>query len=294
VSDERGMCRPAAPRWRKPVLKGFCILLGAGALIVSAPAAGQAASEEFRHALYDQILKEYVVDGHVDYARLKENRSDLDQYIALLAGLEPHVYAIWNTPAKIAFWVNAYNAITLKVILDHYPIQRVFSPATFVFPANSIRQIPGAWDRITHSVMGRPMTLDEMEHRVLRKEFQEPRIHMALVCAAKGCPPLRSEAYEGERLEGQWEDQARRFLSDPARFRLDQRERVVRLSSIFQWFGQDFLNAYGAPEGFTGHTDIERAVLAFVSRYLKSEDQTFLKAGNYRVVYVGYDWNLNE
>lgn len=275
-------------------MKWFRILLGVGALVVSAPASGQAASEEFSHALYDQVLKEYVVDGRVDYARLKGNRSGLDRYVASLAELKPRIYEAWDGPTKIAFWINAYNAITLKVVLNRYPIRRSLSPGGLVFPADSIRQIPGAWDRITHPVMGRPMTLDEIEHGVLRKEFQEPRIHAALVCAAKGCPPLRSEAYEGERLEGQLEDQARRFLSDPAKLRIDRRERVVRLSPIFQWFGQDFLKVHEPPGGFTGHADVERAVLVFVSRHVKSDDQSFLKAGNYRVVYSGYDWSLNE
>ena len=262
--------------------------------ILSAPVAGHAAPPEFSHDLYDRVLKEYVVDGRVDYARLKGNRSDLDRHISELARLDPKLYEKWEGSAQIAFWINAYNAITLQVILDHYPIQRSSSPASLVFPANSIRQIPGAWDQITHPVMGRPMTLDQIEHEVLRKRFKEPRIHMALVCAAQGCPLLRSEVYMGQRLNEQLVDQARRFLENPAKFRMDRKQRLVRLSPIFQWFGQDFLIAYGLPEGFAGHADAERAVLAFASRYLASDDRAFLQDGNYRIAYLGYDWRLNQ
>lgn len=286
---------PVSAPWRwESVLKGFCIILGVSGLILSAPVPGRAASPEFSHALYDQILKEYIDDGQVDYARLKGNREGLDRYVTLLAELEPHLYETWNEPAKIAFWINAYNAITLKVILDHYPIERSSSPASLVFPASSIRQIPGVWDRITHPVMGRLMTLDRIEHEVLRKRFKEPRIHMALVCAAKGCPPLRSEAYTGKRLHEQLDGQTGRFLADPMKFRIDRAQGIVRLSSIFEWFGQDFLNAYGLPEGFPGHSETERAVLAFISRHLSPEDRDFLRQGNYRLATLDYDWTLND
>lgn len=253
-----------------------------------------AAPPAFSHDLYDRVLNEYVAEGRVDYARLKDHRAELDRYVASLGDLDPNDDAPWDEAARIAFWINAYNAITLKVVVDHYPIRRSPRPAALVFPANSIRQIPGAWDRITHTVMGRPMTLDQIEHKVLRTQFREPRIHLALVCAAKGCPPLRSEAYRGERLNEQLEDQAARFLADPAKFQIDRAHRIVRLSPIFQWFGEDFLKASGPLEGFSGHPDTERAVLAFISRRLPPEDQAFLRRGSYRVAYLSYDWTLNE
>ncbi|MBI1953869.1 MAG: DUF547 domain-containing protein [Candidatus Omnitrophica bacterium] len=289
-----GMAPVSVPRWRGSVLKGPGTLLGTAGLILSALAAGWAAPLGFSHDLYDRVLKEHVVDGRVDYARLQANREGLDRYVASLAELQPRVYGTWNEPTKIAFWINAYNAITLKVVLDHYPIRRGLSPAGLAFPANSIRQIPGVWDRITHPVMGRPTTLDAIEHEILRGQFREPRIHMALVCAAKGCPPLRAEAYEGKHLNAQLDDQTSRFLASPAKFRMDRKQGVVWLSPIFQWFGDDFLKAFGVPEGFEDHAGSERAILAFVSRYVKSEDQSFLKTENYRVAYLGYDWSLNE
>lgn len=289
-----GVDRVPAPRRWESVLKGFCIILGVNGLILSAPVPGRAASPEFSHALYDQVLKERVVDGRVDYAHLKANRGGLDRYVASLGELKPHVYEAWNEPTKIAFWINAYNAITLRVILDHYPIRVGLSPADLAFPANSIRQIPGVWDRITHPVLGKPMTLDAIEHKILRAQFREPRIHMALVCAARSCPPLRSEAYEGKRLSEQLDGQTRRFLANTAQFQIDRQQQGVWLSSIFQWFGEDFLGVFGAPKGFNGHAESERAVLAFISRYLASAEAEFLRNGEYRVAYLPYDWSLND
>ena len=260
------------------------------------------ANAEFENEAYDSILKNYVKDGRVAYSRLKTARADLDRYVEFLGKIQESEYQSWDEPRKIAFWLDAYNAITLKVILDHYPIKRSGSPAALIFPASSIRQISGAWDKITHPVLGRPMKLNDIEHEILRKHFREPRIHMALVCAARGCPPLRSEAYDGKRLGEQLDDQARRFLSNPIKFRIDREKKEVWLSQIFQWFGEDFLKGYGVPpEGFLQGSRIERACLAFVSRYLSSEESDFLKKGNpmfkennYRIRYLEYDWSLNE
>ena len=261
--------------------------------------AGQAggsgeASSSHSHEQFDALLKSHVKDGRVDYPAFLKDRVQLDAYIASLGTASPSGYEAWDESTKITFWINAYNAITLKVILDHYPIKRSGSPLGLAFPANSIRQIPGQWDKITHVVMGRPMTLNGIEHETLRKKFREPRIHMALVCAAKGCPPLRSEAYEGKRLSQQLDDQARIYLSSPVGFKLDKEGKTVALSSIFLWFGDDFLKAYGDPQEPRELTDKKRAVVAFASRYVSPDAQAFFKKGGYRLSFLGYDWSLNE
>ena len=249
----------------------------------------------FSQAAYDTIAKNYVTEGRVAYPRLKANRAELDQYVDSVGKVTQAEFDAWDDAGKIAFLLNAYNAITLKIILDHQPItKRSGGPASLIFPVNSVRQIPGAWDKITHMVLGRPTKLNDIEHEILRKKFKEPRIHMALVCGAKGCPPLRSEAYDGQRLSEQLDDQARTFLSNPIKFRIDREKNVVWLSQIFQWFGGDFLKTFGKPEGFGKHSNIENACLAFVSRYLSANDQAYLKERNYRVKYLDYDWSLNE
>jgi hypothetical protein len=249
----------------------------------------------FDHTPIDQILKMYVRDGKVDYKALNGEKDKLDAYVASLDKVDPADYASWDEPAKIAFWCNAYNAITLKIILEHYPITKKNFPLGVPFPVNSIRQIPGQWDKISHPVMGKPMTLNDIEHETLRKLFNEPRVHMALVCAAKGCPPLRSEAYDGARLNGQLDDQARVYFANTAAgLNVDQKAGKVAISSILNWFGEDFVkrgyNAEG-PESFSGE---KKAALGFVAKYAPEADREFIKQGKYKLSYLSYDWSLND
>ena len=117
---------------------------------------------------------------------------------------------------------------------------------------------------------------------------------MALVCAAMGCPPLRTEPYEGDKLDRQLNDQTRVFLANPQKFRLDRGQGKVYLSSIFKWFGGDFVNNFGTDKAFTGFSPDERAVLNFVSQYLPAGDRDYLLQGKYILVYLDYDWSLNE
>lgn len=256
--------------------------------------ATRAMSARFSYTPYAVVLKAYVDDrGLVDYRRLKADHQRLDVFVQAVAALDPHTYEQWSNAEKIAFWINAYNALTVKAIVSHYPIKPRFG-FSLIYPKNSIRQIPGVWDELTFEVMGRAMTLDEIEHDVLRAKFHEPRIHMALVCAAMGCPPLRNEPYVGDRLDEQLDDQARRFLSNPGKFRIDRRRGLVYLSSIFKWFGSDFVNQYGTDERFPGHRREERAVLHFISRYLDPADREYLEKGAYKIEYLDYDWSLNE
>lgn len=272
-------------------LASGCVLLLAGwAASLAAPAAPAPFSDE----AYRRVLSERVDDrGLVDYRGLKADRADLDAFTAALARLDPAVYRSWGDREKIAFWINAYNAMTLRAVADRYPI-RPSGLRSLVYPRNSIRQIPGVWDEMTSEVLGRIVTLDEIEHGILRKEFCEPRIHMALVCAAVGCPPLRREPYTGGALDRQLEDQTRRFLADRAKFRMDEASRTVRLSPIFQWFGEDFLARYGAGPARSGRSDAERAVLNFIAARLPAELGPKLEQGRWKVSYLDYDWSLNE
>ncbi|MBI4208192.1 MAG: DUF547 domain-containing protein [Deltaproteobacteria bacterium] len=218
--------------------------------------------------------------GQVDYKALKEDRAPLDQFLEGIDKLDKKIYEVWTPHEKIAFWINAYNSRTLQVIIDHYPMQPGLLPS-LRFPKNSIRQIPGVWDELRFPVMGQDKTLGEIEHQILRKEFSEPRIHMALVCAAKGCPPLRNEPYSGAKLSQQLDDQTRRFVSNPQKFRIDQANGTVYLSPIFKWFREDFEASYGT-------------VINFIQRYLTETDRQFLIAKELDLKYLDYDWSLNE
>jgi hypothetical protein len=243
---------------------------------------------------YGAILTSNVDDrGMVDYKGLKANRKPLDNFLLSVSRLDLKLYEGWNDKEKIAFWINAYNALTLKAIIDHYPIQASLLKS-FVYPKNSIRQIPGVWDKLTFAVMGRDMTLDGIEHETLRAKFNEPRIHVALVCAAMGCPPLRNEPYTGAKLDSQLDDQAAKFLKNPEKFRIDRNNKKVYLSPIFDWFGQDFVKTYGADKEFSGFSEKERAVLNFVGRHLAPADKAYFLKGGFSIEYLKYDWSLNE
>ena len=248
----------------------------------------------FSYDGYAKTLSAHVDgQGIVNYTGLKADRKGLDAFVSSLAALDPELFGKWSDKEKIAFWINAYNALTLRVIIDNYPIKASFFSA-LRFPQNSIRQIKGVWDEIQFPVMGRKMTLDNIEHDTLRSQFDEPRIHVALVCAALGCPPLRNEPYISAKLESQLDDQARRFFKDPGKFRVDREEGRVYLSSIFKWFGGDFVKAYGSGTGFAGKGETERAVLNFASNYLDRDEKSYLEKGGYSISYLPYDWSLNE
>jgi len=243
---------------------------------------------------YAAVLAEYVDEkGLVSYSALKAERARLDAFADALARLDPTIYQGWNDGDRIAFWINAYNGLTLKLIVDNYPIDSSFL-RSIVFPKNSIMQIPGRWKKVTFEVMGEPMTLDAIEHKVLRTQFDEPRIHMALVCAALSCPELRNEPFVADRLEEQLDDQAREFLANEDKFRIDREKGVVYLSAIFDWFTGDFVGRYGTGDPAGKRSEETQAVINFVGRYVSDADAAYLASGDYRVKHLDYDWTLNE
>lgn len=275
-------------------MKPALLLLVSGAVLcgVRTPP-GAAAERGFAYDAYAAVLQRYVDDtGMVDYKALKANRAGLDTFVKRLGDLDRTTYEAWNAKAKIAFWINAYNGLTLKTIINHYPIQASWW-RSLRYPKNSIRQISGVWDEITHEVMGKKMTLEAIEHETLRKDFDEPRIHLAIVCAAMGCPPLRNEPYLGGKLDAQFAHQARRFFSNAKTFRIERDGGEVYLSPIFKWFGEDFVPAYVPEEGFGDRGKTLRAVLNYVAEHLRKKDAEYLRTGEYDVEYLDYDWTLN-
>ncbi|NEO85889.1 MAG: DUF547 domain-containing protein [Spirulina sp. SIO3F2] len=227
------------------------------------------------------VLKTYVDEqGLVDYVGLQGDRQDLDQFNDSLAAVTPEDYAAWSEADQIAFWINAYNSLTLKSIINQSPLKA------------SIKDITGVWRIRKHKIVDGSKTLDNIEHQTLRVDFNEPRIHAALVCAAISCPKLRTEPFVGDRLDEQLDDQSRDFINSSQGLQIKPDEGTVYLSSIFQWFGDDWLKTYGVEDGFAGSAS-EKAVLNFVSQYVSDEDAAYLKAGDYKVKYLNYDWSLN-
>lgn len=247
--------------------------IAALAVIWAAGAAGilHAADFDRSHAQLTQILRQHVREARVNYAALKKDSAGLNRYLDVLAAVSRDDFKNWTEAEQIAFLVNAYNAWTLRLIVDHHPVA-------------SIRRIggwfSGPWDQKIVRLFGTTITLDDLEHKMLRGDYAEPRVHFALVCAAKGCPPLRDEAYTGARLNEQFDDQARRFLGDPAKNRVDAARRTVFLSPVFKWFAGDFERKSGS-------------VLAGVAAYWPPEARAALR-DDFKIRYTDYDWSLNE
>jgi hypothetical protein len=227
------------------------------------------------HATFSTLLARHVRDGWVDYAGLaRDDRRALDRYAAHLSAVTRACLDAWPRSDRFAFWINAYNASTLRLILDHYPIASV----------RSIGWLPGAAFRDAFIAMpgvrDQPFSLNDIEHGVLRPDFRDARVHFALVCAAKGCPALRSEAYRRADLEQQLDDQARRFLADPTKNRADETARVLRLSEIFEWFREDFERDAGS-------------LAAYVRRFGPAPMAAVAAAPDVRIEFLDYDWSLN-
>jgi hypothetical protein len=273
----------------------FILLMGAIAILAGcasplplaqnesgANQASVASAPPLSYADYETVLSTYVnADGLVNYPALQANSQLLQDFIMQLGAVSPDTYAVWSENEKVAFLINAYNAITLESIISQNPLK------------GSIKDIFGVWNFKKHTVMGRSLTLDNIEHDILRKDFQEPRIHAALVCAAISCPPLRQEPYTGENLDEQLNEQVRKWLASPSGLQIDRTQNRVAISSIFDWFGEDWQTQYAIEGRFTGSAK-ERSALNFISNYVNPEDKEYLEQGNYNLDYLNYDWSLNR
>ncbi|MEM6452667.1 MAG: DUF547 domain-containing protein [Cyanobacteria bacterium P01_D01_bin.105] len=231
---------------------------------------------------YAAALSAYVDEqGLVNYEALQADRQGLDAYNASLALTPQETFDSWSEAEQLAVLINAYNSLTLKAIIDESPIK------------DSIKDIRGVWRFNKHSFLQDKLTLNNIEHDIMRVDYNEPRLHAAIVCAAISCPYLRQEPFTGEDLDAQLDDQVRIFLSREEVLNIDRENNVVSLSKIFDWFGQDWVPTYGVEEGFAGSKN-EQAVLNFISGYLEEDDRTYLEAGGYDIRYSDYDWALNR
>jgi len=219
---------------------------------------------------WGEVLQRFVREGRVDYAGLKAAPVPLDRFLTAVAGVREEDYRSWPPPEQIAFWLNVYNAAALRLVVDHYPVR-------------SIRDIGGLfrgpWDQPVVRVFGRTLDLNTVEHEILRRRFHEPRIHFALVCAAKGCPPLRSEPYSAARLEAQLNDQAQHFLAQTNKNRIEPASHKVFLSPIFRWYREDF------EQGGC-------SLLAILRPWWPKPPPADYE--RYQVRWTQYDWSLNE
>jgi hypothetical protein len=256
---------------------------------------GEPSKFDQSHSIYDSLLKKYVHNGRVDYKGFIASKEEFDTYLKQLGSVSENDYVNWSREEKLVFWINAYNAFTIKAVTNHYPIKRNKNLVGVFYPKNSIRQIDGVWDKLKFQAVGRTVTLENIEHGILRKEFKESRIHFAIVCASVGCPDLRGEAYKANVINEQLESAATEFINNPQKgVKINPDDKTVRLSRIFDWFGGDFIEKFGNGELFKDRDPKERAVLNFVEKHLQfEEERRFLKKGKFKTSYLKYDWTLN-
>ena len=256
-----------------------------GILLSAAPLAAQpftpAPGAELLHRPLDQILDTNVRDGLVYYRALKSDRSRLDRYVASL-NVAPAVYQGWSKGQQMAFWVNAYNAFVLKIVIDHYPLR------------GTIRQIPGAFDKTALRAAGRTVTLDQIEKTIL-PEFKEPRLYLALGRGAVGSGRLRSEAYTAERLEKQLAEIQAEFVTNRHLYRFDRLTNEMSITPILSWREPEFVAAYDKADAiFAQRSPIERAIVAFIAPHLLPMEKEQIQKNQFRVVFHEMDWRLND
>ncbi len=240
------------------------------------PAGQRVSMDQIDHTAWDALLRKYVDgQGFVNYPAWHKSREDqatLDQYLQHLSQADLRKPA--SREAQFAFWINAYNAVTMKGILREYPTSSIRNHTAKVFGYN-------IWDDLLLMVSDRTFSLNQMEHEVLRK-MKEPRVHFAIVCASIGCPPLLNEAYVANKLDSQLTVNTRRFFADPQKFRYDASRRQIEASPILKWFAEDF----GANQA---------AQLRTIAPYLPDEaSQNLAAGGSASLQYLGYDWGLND
>jgi len=220
-----------------------------------------------QHGEWDALVKKHVSkNGMVDYQGFLKDKKQLQVYLDKLSANRPT--SKWSKNEKMAFWIIAYNAFTVKLIVDHYPVKSIKDIKKGIPFVNSV------WD-IAFIPMGKEkIDLNYIEHTILRKEFKDPRIHAAINCASFSCPLLRNEAYNAVRLDEQLNDAMRRFVNDSQRNQLDKSN--IKISKIFSWFAGDFkLNG--------------SSVVDYLNKYAKKRVQP-----NAKIDFLEYQWELND
>jgi len=239
------------------------------------PAGEQVPVDKINHSNWSSLLAKHVdTNGYVNYTTWKASAADqrvLDAYIQHLsaASFPPNA----THEARLAFWINAYNAVTVKGILREYPTTSIRNHTAKVVGYN-------IWKDLQLLVGGRSYSLEAIEHEVLRK-MGEPRIHFAIVCASIGCPRLLNEAYTADRIDEQLTVNTRAFFADPTKFSADSRTGTIQVSPILNWFADDFGSSTAAQ-------------LKTVAPYVPAQAQPLASSGQARVKYLDYDWGLND
>jgi hypothetical protein len=241
------------------------------------------------HKAWDDLLKKhvrYVQDGNaskVDYSGIARDRAPFKAVLDEYQKVTKAQFDGWTKPQQEAFLINAYNAFTIEKILTRYP--KIASIRDF----GSVFGNP--WKDKFFRLFGEPSYLDQIEHEILRREgsYDEPRVHVAVVCASIGCPMLSRDAFTAENLEGQLEGGMKRFLSDRSRNRYNPQTRKLEISKIFDWYGKDF------EKGHKGYGSV-KATMAKYADFLADmpDDRALVRGEKADVAFLEYDWSLND
>ncbi|MDG1277673.1 MAG: DUF547 domain-containing protein [Algoriphagus sp.] len=230
---------------------------------------GMAGTIPPNHQTWDQLLKAHVSPtGIVDYKGFIKDKAKLDAYLKTISENAPD-RKTWSKNEQLAYWINAYNAFTVKLIVDNYPVKSIRDLGS----ALKIPMIKDVWHYKFFKIGGQESSLDEIEHSILRKEFEEPRIHFAINCASVSCPPLLNEAFTAAKMESQLDRVAKTFVNDKSRNKISA--NAVEISSIFSWFKGDFTK--------------NGSIIDFLNKY-----STLKINSNAKVSHLDYNWNLNE
>ena len=228
-------------------------------------------ANDFDHSTFDQVLQSYVDEkGLVDYNSIAKDKG----FSEYMQSLQTAKVEEFSRDGQLAFWINAYNAITIDKVIK-------------VKPKKSVREtfIPGVWTGTKfftsqeHIVAGKRLSQDDIEHEILRKQFQDPRIHFAIICASLGCPPLPRIAYTEGNVQTRLEEETQSYLNSTRGTRIDRSTNTLYVSKLFDWFPQDFIQKSGS-------------TVAFMRPYLDEEVLNFLD-GKPKISYLKYDWALN-
>ncbi len=231
------------------------------------------------HALWNEVVATHVKGDRFDYAALEKDRAKLDAYLKQLAAVGPKELEGWSREQRYAFWINAYNANCIALVLSEYPLDSIKDIGNWFSPVWDKRFI--AMTALDPKGKGRKLSLTDIEHEILRPQFKDARVHAAINCASLSCPPLRNEAFVAERLDAQLDDSTRKWLADPTRNRFEPAKARAQLSAIFDWFKDDFERDGGRRE--------------FLAKFGPAEHGAWLRGeAKLEIGFLDYSWKLND
>ena len=234
---------------------------------------------DHRHEAWTAILKTHVRGDRFDYAALKKDRAALDRYLRSLEAVTREQHDAWTREQRYAYWIDVYNAYTVSLVAEKHPVDSIKDIGSLFTEVWDLELVP--LKHLFPEAKGAKLTLNDVEHRILRPGFRDARVHAAVNCASIGCPPLRAEAFVAEKLDAQLDEQVRLWLADPARTRYDRAKGRVEVSKIFDWFEEDFVRDAGS-------------VQAWVAKYAPPAEADWIRsAKKLAIAYRDYSWKLN-